>query len=81
MKKQILHPQKIRWCHAGFSTCIIRANGDVISCYQMPPVGNVRKKRFVEIWRSKEMNEARKRIRKGCRGCFCKLHNRAEHNI
>jgi radical SAM protein with 4Fe4S-binding SPASM domain len=48
-------------CSAGHTACYISPYGDVFPCVQFPlPSGNVRKQRFIDIWRgSAELNEVR----------------------
>lgn len=48
-------------CSAGHTTCYVSPYGDVFPCVQFPlPTGNVRKERFLDIWRySDRMNEVR----------------------
>ena len=48
-------------CSAGHTFCYISPHGDVCPCVQFPlPTGNVRRQRFLEIWRtSRPMNEVR----------------------
>jgi radical SAM protein with 4Fe4S-binding SPASM domain len=48
-------------CSAGHTTCYVSPYGDVFPCVQFPlPTGNVRKQRFVDIWRhSDQMNDVR----------------------
>jgi radical SAM protein with 4Fe4S-binding SPASM domain len=48
-------------CSAGHTTCYVSPYGDVYPCVQFPlPTGNVRKRRFMDIWRhSDQMNEVR----------------------
>jgi AdoMet-dependent heme synthase len=48
-------------CSAGHTACYISPYGDVYPCVQFPlPTGNVRQKRFIDIWRhSDQMNEVR----------------------
>jgi len=48
-------------CSASHTTCYVSPYGDVFPCVQFPlPTGNVRKQRFVDIWRhSERMNEVR----------------------
>jgi len=48
-------------CSAGHTFCYISPYGDVFPCVQFPlPTGNVRKEKFVDIWRhSKQMNDVR----------------------
>ncbi|HXM42936.1 MAG TPA: radical SAM protein [Bryobacteraceae bacterium] len=48
-------------CSASHTYCYISPYGDVYPCVQFPlPTGNVRKQKFIDIWRySPEMNEVR----------------------
>jgi len=48
-------------CSAGHTTCYVSPYGDVFPCVQFPlPTGNVRKERFIDIWRySDRMNDVR----------------------
>jgi radical SAM protein with 4Fe4S-binding SPASM domain len=48
-------------CSAGHTACYVSPYGDVFPCVQFPlPTGNVRKERFLDIWRySEQMNEVR----------------------
>ena len=48
-------------CSAGHTACYVTPYGDVYPCVQFPlPTGNLRKQKFLEIWRhSTEMNEVR----------------------
>lgn len=48
-------------CSAGHTACYVSPYGDVFPCVQFPlPTGNVRRQRFVDIWRhSDKMKEVR----------------------
>lgn len=48
-------------CSAGHTACYVTPYGDVYPCVQFPlPTGNVRRTRFLDIWRnSPQMNEVR----------------------
>jgi len=48
-------------CSAGHTSCYVSPYGDVYPCVQFPlPTGNVRKQRFIDIWRdSDKMKEVR----------------------
>lgn len=48
-------------CSAGHTACYVSPYGDVYPCVQFPlPTGNVRKSKFLEIWRySPQLNEVR----------------------
>lgn len=56
-------------CQAGRLIGVVMDNGDVRSCELLPPIGNLRRRTFFEIWNSKEMKEQRNKIRQG--NCFC----------
>src|SRR5579862_1411878 len=48
-------------CSAGHSACYVSPYGDVYPCVQFPlPSGNVRRTKFIDIWRhSEQLNEVR----------------------
>jgi AdoMet-dependent heme synthase len=48
-------------CSAGHTACYVSPYGDVFPCVQFPlPTGNVRRQKFLDIWRNSEkMNEVR----------------------
>ena len=48
-------------CSAGHSSCYVSPYGDVYPCVQFPlPSGNVRRQRFIDIWRmSEQLSEVR----------------------
>jgi AdoMet-dependent heme synthase len=48
-------------CSAGHTACYVSPYGDIYPCVQFPfPTGNVRRQRFIDIWRhSDQMNEVR----------------------
>jgi AdoMet-dependent heme synthase len=48
-------------CSAGHTACYVSPYGEVFPCVQFPiPTGNVRQRRFIDIWRhSDRMNEVR----------------------
>ena len=48
-------------CSAGHTACYVSPYGDVFPCVQFPlPTGNVRRERFLDIWRhSAQMNDVR----------------------
>jgi radical SAM protein with 4Fe4S-binding SPASM domain len=50
-----------RPCSAGHTACYVSPYGEVFPCVQFPlPTGNVRKQRFIDIWRhSEQMNDVR----------------------
>ena len=56
-------------CRAGVLSAVVYANGDVGVCEQRPPIGNLRKQSFMEIWRAHTTNEVRRSIRN--KECYC----------
>jgi MoaA/NifB/PqqE/SkfB family radical SAM enzyme len=56
-------------CKAGVLSGVIYANGDVAVCETHAPLGNLRDRRFFEIWDSAEARALRARIR--ARECYC----------
>ena len=48
-------------CSAGHTACYVSPYGDVFPCVQFPlPTGNIRRERFIDIWRhSTQMNDVR----------------------
>ena len=56
-------------CRAGVMTGVVYANGDVAVCEQRDPIGNLRDKSFMELWRSHHAGEVRESI--ACKECFC----------
>ena len=56
-------------CKAGILSGVIYANGDVSFCETHPPLGNLRKQSFFEIWDSEQANRLRMQIR--AKQCYC----------
>jgi MoaA/NifB/PqqE/SkfB family radical SAM enzyme len=56
-------------CTAGNLTGVVYANGDVGVCESHPPLGNLRRKSFFEIWDSPEANALRAQIK--AKQCYC----------
>jgi MoaA/NifB/PqqE/SkfB family radical SAM enzyme len=56
-------------CKAGILSGVVYANGDVSVCETHPPLGNLRKNSFIEIWDSEEAKTLRQRIKE--KQCFC----------
>jgi MoaA/NifB/PqqE/SkfB family radical SAM enzyme len=56
-------------CKAGILSGVVYANGDVSVCETHAPLGNLRQKRFFEIWDSPEAKELRAQIK--AKECFC----------
>lgn len=56
-------------CSAGKLSGVVYANGDVGVCETHPPVGNLRKNTFPEIWRAQTVNALRSSIAR--KECWC----------
>ena len=56
-------------CTAGVLTGVVYANGDVAMCENHPPLGNLRKQSFFEIWDSPAAQALRASIK--ARECHC----------
>lgn len=61
-------------CNAGRGYCAIGPTGDLFPCVQMPlKIGNLRQRRFAELWRDDPQLEALRRLTASdlqtCRGC------------
>ncbi len=68
-------------CPRGDLAPEVNAYGDIGMCFAMPPIANIRERRFSEVWGSPEMAGARRQInacRKDCDiavNCFYKIEN------
>jgi MoaA/NifB/PqqE/SkfB family radical SAM enzyme len=77
---RFIHDQKVK-CPRGDLAPEINAYGDINMCFYMDPIGNIREKKFSEVWFSKDMEKARKEInscKKDCDiavNCFYKIEN------
>jgi len=71
-RRYFASPKKMHFpCYAGYVGAIIDNIGRVAPCWAMPPVGDLKKASFEEIWRGAEMRDARGKIRKWiCNGCL-----------
>jgi AdoMet-dependent heme synthase len=56
-------------CKAGILSGVVYANGDVSFCETHPPIGNLRRRSFFEIWDSPEAERLRASIR--AKQCYC----------
>jgi MoaA/NifB/PqqE/SkfB family radical SAM enzyme len=56
-------------CRAGVLSAVVHANGDVGVCEQRPPLGNLRERSFMTIWRSQVAGQIRRSIR--AKECYC----------
>jgi MoaA/NifB/PqqE/SkfB family radical SAM enzyme len=56
-------------CRAGIISAVVYANGDVSVCEMHKPLGNLRQKKFSEIWFSPEAAALRRQI--AARECWC----------
>jgi MoaA/NifB/PqqE/SkfB family radical SAM enzyme len=77
---RFIHEQRIK-CPRGDLAPEINAYGDINMCFCLPPIGNIREKKFSEVWLSKDMERARYEInhcKKDCDvavNCFYKIEN------
>lgn len=67
--KAIEQQQQFVPCRAGVLTAVVYANGDVGLCEQHPPVGNLRKNTFREIWHAENTRGLRSSIK--AKECYC----------
>lgn len=56
-------------CMAGKLSAVVYANGEVSMCESLPPLGNLRTKRFYDLWCSIDAQRVRRSIRK--KECYC----------
>lgn len=56
-------------CYAGKVHCVMDNNGDIRLCELLPPVGNIRKNSFQQVWHSDIADKQRAVINK--KGCTC----------
>jgi MoaA/NifB/PqqE/SkfB family radical SAM enzyme len=56
-------------CRAGILSGVVYANGDVSLCETHPPLGNLRKNTFREIWFSPDARRLRRSVANG--ECYC----------
>ncbi len=56
-------------CRAGVLSAVVYANGDVSVCEQHPPIGNLRRQSFKEIWHSEAVRRRRASI--AAKECHC----------
>lgn len=59
-------------CLAGKAHAVVMGNGDVSSCEMLPPIGNIKEKRWGEIWNGRMMEAQRQFIKD--KKCHC-THN------
>jgi radical SAM protein with 4Fe4S-binding SPASM domain len=50
-------------CMVGVTNLSITADGNIHTCFKMPPLGNVRQTTPQAVWDSKEARELRKKIK------------------
>jgi len=56
-------------CTAGKLSAVVYANGDVGVCECLPPLGNIRIKKFTDLWNSPDAKSVRRKIRN--KQCYC----------
>jgi MoaA/NifB/PqqE/SkfB family radical SAM enzyme len=82
VKRWLKEKKQIIPCYAGFASVQFSPEGNVWSCcIQAKPLGNLRDAGydFKKIWRSSEMDKARKRIKN--KECSCPLANASYTNM
>ena len=57
-------------CHVGVTNFFIGSNGDVVTCFYMDPVGNLRDETPKEIWDGAQARKRREEIRTCGRDCL-----------
>ena len=77
---RFVHDGNLR-CPRGDLAPEVNAYGDINMCFYMEPVGNIREKKFSEVWFSEDMKRSRdaiKNCKKDCDivvNCFYKIEN------
>jgi MoaA/NifB/PqqE/SkfB family radical SAM enzyme len=62
-------------CHAAYTRVNIDKFHNLLPCWQLESVGNVKEESVLNIWKSKKMRKARRRIRHlDCPGCWFPCH-------
>ncbi len=56
-------------CMAGKLSAVVYANGEVSMCESLPPLGNLKNRKFFDLWCSPEAQRVRKSIKK--KECYC----------
>lgn len=66
------------YCNAPMMSTVITATGDVLPCFFLPKLGNIREKPLMEILNGDEAINTRKRVRafepERCKTCVCSLN-------
>ncbi|MBU0504344.1 MAG: radical SAM protein [Candidatus Omnitrophota bacterium] len=81
---RFIHDQKVK-CPRGDLAPEVNAYGDINICFFMEPIGNIREKKFSEVWFSEKMKQAQYQIntcKKDCDiavNCFYKIENIIDH--
>ena len=62
-------------CTAGYIGVNIDSNLDVLPCWSLPPVGNLRTENLQAIWTSRRFGELRQQMKRlECPGCWLICH-------
>jgi MoaA/NifB/PqqE/SkfB family radical SAM enzyme len=67
--KTIEEQRQVIPCRAGVLSAVVYANGDVSVCELHPPIGNLRRQSFRDIWRGEAARRRRAAVRAG--ECHC----------
>ncbi len=70
MHKQASLLQREGTCHVGVTNFFIGPNGDVVTCFYMDPIGNLRQQTPREIWESTLARKRREDVRTCKRDCL-----------
>ena len=65
-------------CNAPMVSTVITSTGNVLPCFFLPPLGNIRKQSLQDILNGKEAKQTRRNVRnyayERCHTCVCSLH-------
>jgi len=66
------------YCNAPMMSAVITANGDVLPCFFLPKLGNIREKRLMQILNGDNAKTTRKNVKafelERCNTCVCSLN-------
>lgn len=65
----MMNRRQVVACLAGILSAVVYPNGDLGVCELHPPVGNLRKKSFLDLWHSQEARGLRSEIK--AKKCYC----------
>jgi len=63
------------YCLSGYYGMYVQENMDVLPCWRLPPVGNLKDNTALDVWLSKPYKDARQRmLHKDCNKCMLMCH-------